>query len=186
MNQALRGEPFTVFGDGEQTRAFGYIKDVVPSIARHVEVPEAYNEVFNAGGPRVYSVNGIAAAVCDALGVALRVSHLPERDGVRDACATRLREAAADVLRHSRALDCRVAVATPPGEVLPTAANDGVGAPARPIPPAPGPGLRPRSLAERIAAAGGRLTRGPYPSGHHTLEARFPRAAPSSDGSRAA
>ncbi|MDI9886137.1 hypothetical protein QMZ92_17550 [Streptomyces sp. HNM0645] len=88
------------------------------------------------------------------------------------------------------ALNCRVAVATPPGEVLLTVANDGVGAPARPVPTAPGPGLGLglglRSLAERIAAAGGRLTHGPYPSGHYTLEARFPLAAPSPDGSRAA
>lgn len=108
--------------------------------------------------------------------------------------ATTLREAAANVLRHSRALNCRVAVGTPPGEVLLTVTNDGVVAPGRPVPPAPAgaaggppaPGLGLRSLAERIAAAGGRLTHGPYPSGHYTLEARFPLAAPSPDGSRAA
>ncbi|WP_431996237.1 NAD-dependent epimerase/dehydratase family protein [Streptomyces fungicidicus] len=88
MNQALRGEEFTVFGDGEQTRAFSYIKDVAPAIARSVELPAAYNEVFNVGGDQVYSVNRIAAAVCEAMGVELRVNHLPERNEVRDAYAT--------------------------------------------------------------------------------------------------
>ncbi|MER7044067.1 NAD-dependent epimerase/dehydratase family protein [Streptomyces jumonjinensis] len=88
MNQALRGEEFTVFGDGEQTRAFSYIKDVAPAIARSVEIPAAYNGVFNVGGDQVYSVNRIAAAVCDAMGVELRVNHLPERHEVRDAYAS--------------------------------------------------------------------------------------------------
>lgn len=90
--------------------------------------------------------------------------------------ATTVREAAANVLRHSRARTCRVAVDTLPGEVLLTVANDGVRAPNQPSPPeaAGEPGLGLRSLAERITAAGGRLTHGPYPSGHYTLEARFP------------
>ncbi|MEU3299525.1 histidine kinase [Streptomyces sp. NPDC006678] len=100
--------------------------------------------------------------------------------------ATTVREAAANVLRHSRARTCRVAVDTLPGEVLLTVANDGVRTPNQPPPPEaagePGLGLGLRSLAERITAAGGRLTHGPYPSGHYTLEARFPLPAPSPDG----
>ena len=47
MNQILLGKPLTIFGDGEQTRAFSYIDDVAPTIARSVLVPEAYGEVFN-------------------------------------------------------------------------------------------------------------------------------------------
>ncbi|MFJ9640052.1 sensor histidine kinase [Streptomyces sp. NPDC101178] len=115
--------------------------------------------------------------------------------------ATTVREAAANVLRHSRARGCRVAVETPPGEVVLTVSNDGVrtsgrpdgggSAMGRPSPPAVagdlavrGPGLGLCSLGERIAAAGGRLTHGPYPSGHYTLEARFPLPGPAPDGSR--
>src|SRR3954470_2497080 len=45
MNQLMQGEPLTVFGDGNQTRAFSYIGDVAPYIAASVDVPEAYNEV---------------------------------------------------------------------------------------------------------------------------------------------
>ncbi|MFJ6943637.1 sensor histidine kinase [Streptomyces wuyuanensis] len=110
--------------------------------------------------------------------------------------ATTVREAGANVLRHSSARNCRVTVDTPPGEVVLTVSNDGVRDPGRPGAPAAAeeagassaaePGLGLRSLAERIAAAGGTLAHGPYPSGHYTLEARFTLPAPSPDGPRAA
>src|SRR5256886_5909566 len=48
MNQILRGEPMTIFGDGEQTRAFSYIDDVAPVIARSVERRESYKTIFHA------------------------------------------------------------------------------------------------------------------------------------------
>ena len=38
MNQILRGEPLTIFGDGEQTRAFSYVGDIIDAIARAPEV----------------------------------------------------------------------------------------------------------------------------------------------------
>ena len=50
MNQILRGQPLTIFGDGNQTRAFSYIDDVAPVIARSVMNREAYGQVFNVGG----------------------------------------------------------------------------------------------------------------------------------------
>jgi len=87
MNQALRGEPFTIFGDGEQTRAFSYIGDVAPVIARSVRVPEAYNETFNIGGDRVYTVNTLAEQTAAAMGVPLSVEYLPARHEVHSAYA---------------------------------------------------------------------------------------------------
>jgi UDP-glucose 4-epimerase len=88
MNQALRGEPFTIFGDGEQTRAFSYIGDVAPVIARSVSVPEAYNEVFNIGGDQVYTVNTLAQETAAAMGVPLRVDHLQKRNEAHSAYAS--------------------------------------------------------------------------------------------------
>ena len=49
LNQRLRGEPMTIFGDGEQRRAFSYIDDVAPLIARAPLLPDARNHVFNVG-----------------------------------------------------------------------------------------------------------------------------------------
>src|SRR4051794_9734020 len=47
INQALKGEPMTVFGDGEQQRAFTHVSDVAPLVAESVDVPGARNETFN-------------------------------------------------------------------------------------------------------------------------------------------
>lgn len=85
MNQAMRGEPFTVFGDGEQQRAFTHVADVAPMIARSVDVPAASGEVFNVGGDVPFTVNRLAEVVAAAMGVELRVDHLPPRIEVRDA-----------------------------------------------------------------------------------------------------
>jgi UDP-glucose 4-epimerase len=79
MNQLLQGLPMTIFGDGEQVRAFSYISDVAPVIARAIDVPAAYNDVFNIGADRPYSVNELAKAVADAMNEPLRVRHLPPR-----------------------------------------------------------------------------------------------------------
>ncbi len=46
MNQILQQKPMSVFGDGEQTRAFSYIKDVAPVIARSVEDPGGIQSSF--------------------------------------------------------------------------------------------------------------------------------------------
>lgn len=82
INQALRGEPFTIFGDGEQTRAFSHVSDVAPIIARSVEVSGAYNQVFNVGADVPCSVNEVARAVAQAMGVPLRVRQLEARNEV--------------------------------------------------------------------------------------------------------
>jgi len=85
MNQIMQGQPMTVFGDGEQTRAFSYIDDVVPTIANSVNVPTAYNEVFNIGADQPYTVNYLANVVAQAFGVAPEIRYLPARNEVVDA-----------------------------------------------------------------------------------------------------
>jgi UDP-glucose 4-epimerase len=87
MNQILRGEPCTIFGDGEQTRAFSYIDDVAIPIARSVENPRAYGETFNIGSDTAYTVNEVAVAICQAMGAPLAVEHLPARNEVFHAFA---------------------------------------------------------------------------------------------------
>jgi UDP-glucose 4-epimerase len=85
MNQLMRGEPLTVFGDGNQTRAFSYIADVAPAIAACIDIPEAYNEVFNVGADRPYTVNELAASVMQAMDIEGEIRHLPARNEVFDA-----------------------------------------------------------------------------------------------------
>lgn len=63
MNQIMQGLPLTIFGDGKQSRAFSYISDVAPHIARSVAVKEAYNEVFNIGAEDAFTVNKLAETI---------------------------------------------------------------------------------------------------------------------------
>jgi UDP-glucose 4-epimerase len=101
MNQALRSEPFTIFGDGSQTRAFSHIDDVAPILARSVERPRAYNQTFNVGADTPYSVGELAEQVAEAMGVPLRVEHLPERNEVAHAYAShaKVRAVFGDLIR---------------------------------------------------------------------------------------
>jgi len=85
MNQLLNGEAMTIFGDGEQKRAFTYVGDVVPVIARAPLVKEAYNEVFNIGADKPYTVNQIAEYIAEAMNVEKKVKYLPARKEVRNA-----------------------------------------------------------------------------------------------------
>lgn len=85
MNQILQGKRMTVFGDGEQTRAFSYIGDMAPIMAEAINTPAAYNEIFNIGADQPYTINELAAAVSAAMGVEAQVVHLPARNEVTHA-----------------------------------------------------------------------------------------------------
>ncbi len=85
MNQLLQGKALTVFGDGEQTRAFSYISDVAPYIANSVNIPAAYNEIFNIGGDVDYTVNELAKTVMKVMNLEQPLRHLPARNEVMHA-----------------------------------------------------------------------------------------------------
>ena len=87
MNQLMRGEPMSIFGDGTQTRAFSYIGDVAPLIADAIGVPAAFNQTFNVGADESTTVNELAALVANAMGKEPRVTHLEARKEVLHAVA---------------------------------------------------------------------------------------------------
>jgi UDP-glucose 4-epimerase len=62
-SQALRGEPLTVFGTGEQTRCFGHVNDAVEALLRLMACPAATGEVFNVGNEREISILRLAELV---------------------------------------------------------------------------------------------------------------------------
>jgi UDP-glucose 4-epimerase len=85
MNQILQDKPLTLFGDGQQTRAFSYIGDVAPIIAESINFPKAYNQVFNVGAEKPYSVIELANTVSHAMGVEANILYLPARNEVKHA-----------------------------------------------------------------------------------------------------
>lgn len=96
LNQIMRGEPLTIFGDGEQIREFTYIGDIAGAIARSVELAEAYNRTLNCGMGKIYTINNLAEIVRAGMGPPTSpVVHLPARNEVRVAhcdseCFTKL------------------------------------------------------------------------------------------------
>ncbi|HMR93610.1 MAG TPA: NAD-dependent epimerase/dehydratase family protein [Chitinophagaceae bacterium] len=82
MNQIMQGKQLTIFGDGTQTRAFSYIDDVAIPIAKCVQVEQAYNQVFNVGADKSYTVNELAKVVCREFDVAPDINYLSARNEV--------------------------------------------------------------------------------------------------------
>jgi UDP-glucose 4-epimerase len=82
MNQVMQGEPCTIFGDGSQTRAFSHIGDIAPAIARSINVPAAYNQVFNIGADMPHSVKDLAEVVQRAMGKSTGIRYLNAREEV--------------------------------------------------------------------------------------------------------
>ena len=83
MNQLMKGEAMSIFGDGTQQRAFTHIRDVAPIIAACVDFDAANNELFNVGADVPYTVNELAQVVADAMGKKREVIHLDPRNEVK-------------------------------------------------------------------------------------------------------
>ncbi|MGD0500725.1 MAG: UDP-glucuronic acid decarboxylase family protein [Bryobacteraceae bacterium] len=80
LDQALRGEPLTVFGDGSQTRSFCYVSDMVEGLCRLMFSEERYP--VNLGNPVELTILEFAAAIHNLTGSASRIvfQPLPEDD----------------------------------------------------------------------------------------------------------
>lgn len=85
INQLMQGKQLTVFGDGTQTRAFSYIKDVAPQIALSVNNPLAYNQVFNIGADENYTVKELAETIMEVMQMKSEIRYLPGRNEVQHA-----------------------------------------------------------------------------------------------------
>jgi dTDP-glucose 4,6-dehydratase len=83
MMQALRGEPLTVYGDGEQTRSFCYVDDLIEGIILLSRSDE--HLPVNLGNPGEFTIEECARAVLDVTGSKseLRFHPLPEDDPTR-------------------------------------------------------------------------------------------------------
>ena len=63
VTQALRNEPLTVYGDGQQTRTFTYVKDVIWALMELMEHDRCIGEVFNVGGVEEISILALAERI---------------------------------------------------------------------------------------------------------------------------
>jgi len=63
VKQALAGRPITVYGDGNQSRCFGYVGDVVGALVKLMDHPDAVGQVFNIGSNSEISILELAQRV---------------------------------------------------------------------------------------------------------------------------
>lgn len=93
IERAQKGLPIAVFGDGEQTRDFLYVGDLVEVLAQALECSEVEAGAINVGLNRATSLNELLAAIGDVLGGLPPVSYQAARSGD---------------IRHSRANNARL------------------------------------------------------------------------------
>ncbi|HOJ34682.1 MAG TPA: GDP-mannose 4,6-dehydratase [Candidatus Hydrogenedentes bacterium] len=77
VEQALRNEPLTVYGDGKQTRCFAYVGDVVPALTELLLRGNFYGEVFNLGNSESVSIEALARRVIARTGSSSTIVFVP-------------------------------------------------------------------------------------------------------------
>ncbi|WP_166867952.1 NAD(P)-dependent oxidoreductase [Salinibacterium sp. ZJ70] len=77
VGQALREEPLTVYGDGEQSRCFSSVRDVVPAFVRLVEERRAFGRAVNLGGGTEISIKHLAERIIEITGSRSTIRFVP-------------------------------------------------------------------------------------------------------------
>jgi UDP-glucuronate decarboxylase len=78
--QALKGEPLTVFGDGEQTRSFCYVDDLVSGLIALMNTPDDVTGPINLGNPGEFTMLELATKVLEMVGSGSELKYLPLPD----------------------------------------------------------------------------------------------------------
>lgn len=80
VNQALKGEPLTVYGSGEQSRCFGHVYDIVESLVRLINSPAAVGQVFNVGNDQEITIEQLAQKIKERTGSSSEIRKLAYKD----------------------------------------------------------------------------------------------------------
>lgn len=88
INQIMRNKRPTIYGDGRQTRAFSYIKDITSALANAGFYERAKNEIINLGNNEIVSINQACELLLAITESKLKPKYLPARKEVKDAYCT--------------------------------------------------------------------------------------------------
>jgi UDP-glucuronate decarboxylase len=75
--QALKGEPITVYGDGEQTRSFCYVDDLIDGLMKLMSTPEEFTGPVNLGNPAEFTMKELATLVLELTGSKSKLMFAP-------------------------------------------------------------------------------------------------------------
>src|SRR5439155_8287057 len=73
---AIENRPLQVYGDGNQTRCFCHVRDVVNALAKLISTPSAVGDVFNLGSNQEISINDLAKRVISLAGSRSEIEYL--------------------------------------------------------------------------------------------------------------
>lgn len=75
--QAITGQDITIYGDGSQTRSFGYVDDLIDGMMAMMEGPDSFIGPVNLGNPNEFTMLELAKLVIELTGSASKIKHLP-------------------------------------------------------------------------------------------------------------
>jgi UDP-glucose 4-epimerase len=77
IEQALKGEPLTVYGTGQQSRCFIHVNDVVKALIQLMAEPKAVGEVFNIGSQEEITIEGLADKILELTKSKSKIEYIP-------------------------------------------------------------------------------------------------------------
>jgi UDP-glucose 4-epimerase len=84
VEQALKNQDITVFGEGQQTRSFCHVRDTVSALMAMAVSSKAFGRVVNIGNDQETSINDLARRIKELSGSASRIVHIPYEEAYAD------------------------------------------------------------------------------------------------------
>lgn len=84
VEQALRGQPITVYADGNQSRTFSHVADVVHALAQLIEHTGAVGQVFNVGGEEEVTIRALAEIIKEETSSASEIQYVPYEEAYEE------------------------------------------------------------------------------------------------------
>ena len=75
--QALQGQPITLYGDGQQTRSFCYVDDLVAGLIKLMDSPEGFTGPVNLGNPSEMTIKALAETIVEIVGAGSSITYKP-------------------------------------------------------------------------------------------------------------
>lgn len=80
VEEALKGEPLTIYGDGKQTRSFTYVADAISAVLSLSSTRKAYGQIFNLGSREVVSIEELALKIKEMTGSSSPLVYIPYQE----------------------------------------------------------------------------------------------------------
>ncbi len=104
IEAALKNEPLSIYGSGEQIRCFCHVSDVIRALLLVIDSDQAVGEVFNIGNNQQSSINQLAERVISLLGSKSKIEKIPYADAYPDGFEDMQRRVP-DISKIKRVLD---------------------------------------------------------------------------------